>query len=315
MELNSKIYVAGHTGLVGSALVQELKEQGYHNILVTRRTDTPRPVDLCDPVATKWFFSVYQPEYVFLCAARVGGIKDNAKNGLEFFLQNIDIERNVIMNAAEYGVKKLLFLGSSCMYPQVCKQPLLESYLMSGPIHPDTEPYALAKIAGMRMCQWLHDKGHNFITCLPPNLFGPHDNFNEETAHVIPGMMARMHRAKIKGQKVFKVWGHSSVQREVLYSGDLARILIILMQHYNEREPINVGNQQEFYMAELASMIAEVVGYEGQIKYDASQPVGVSRKVMDNSKLRGLGWGAWTELGTALRLTYEYFVRFYPGGK
>jgi GDP-L-fucose synthase len=306
MEPNSKIYVAGHRGLVGRALVRELTKQGYHNLIFSQRDK----VDLTNETVVKWFFSVYQPEYVFLCAAKVGGIKANANDPLGFFLDNMAIERNVIMNAADYGVKKLLFLGSSCIYPRDCPQPIKEEYLMTGPIDKLTEPYALAKIAGIRLCQWLRQvRGKNFVTAMPCNLFGRNDNFDETTAHVIPGLIARLHRAAKAGQTDFKVWGSPNTMREFLYADDLARALILIMLRYHDSEPINTGSGIEFPMSVIANRIAVMVGYDGDFSYDHSQPIGVPRKLMDDTKLHALGWRPEVEFAEALRLTFEDFLR------
>lgn len=303
MNYNDLIFVTGHNGLVGRAIVRALRLRGFSRILTVPRTE----VDLRDPVQVRWFFSVHRPEYVFHCAARVGGIKANREHPLEFFLENMDMERNVICNAAEYGVKKLLFLGSSCIYPKNCVQPIQESSLMTGLIDQSTEPYAIAKIAGIRLCQWLHDKGHNFVSAMPCNLFGPDDCYNEVNAHCVPGMMARMHKAKKDNSPSFIVWGNSSVRRELLFVDDLAEALLLVMDKYDDRAPINTGSGQEFYMAEIATKLAKLVGFSGTIDYDFDQPIGVSRKVMDNSKITTLGWTPQTSIDEALRVTYNNF--------
>lgn len=305
MEKNSVILVAGSRGLVGSALVRELIEQGYTNIIAHAREHA----DLTDPVATKWFFSVYKPEYVFLCAARVGGIKDNIKNPLAFFLDNMQIQMNVLRNAAEYGVKKLVFLGSSCIYPRVCPQPIKEEYLLTGPYEKAVEAYGLAKTCGVRLCDWYKEAGHNFIAAMPPNLYGPGDNFDEVTAHVLPGLMSRMHKAKIEGAPTFSVWGDGTQKREFMYSEELARALIVVMMHYNGPGHINVGTGYELSIESLAHMLACVVDYTGQILFDENQPVGVPRKVMENSKLKQLGWLPILDFRATLRQTYAWYIQ------
>lgn len=304
MNVNAKIFVAGPRGLVGSSLVRELRVQGYNNLL----TPTHCEGDLRDPVWTKWFFSTHQPEYVFVCAAKVGGIKANDENPLQFFLDNMAIETNVICNASEYGTKKLLFLGSNCIYPKLCEQPIKEEYLLTGSIEPTTEAYALAKICGIRLCEWhRREYGDNFISAMPCNLFGERDNFNEHTAHCLPGMLARLHRAKTEGALTFSVWGNGEQKREFLYAPDLARALIVVMQQYNDAEPINTGSGLELSIKDLATVLAGVVGYTGDLVFDTTQPTGTPRKVLDNSKLAALGWAPQTPFLDAVRTTYEWF--------
>jgi GDP-L-fucose synthase len=298
-----KIFVAGAKGLIGSHIVAELRERGFNNLLVPSHAEG----DLEDPVFVKWFFSVHRPDYVFLCAAKVGGLKANINDPLSFFLKNITIQNNVITNAAEYGVKKLLFLGSSCVYPSECQLPIRESALLSGPFGESVEAYGLAKVSGIRLCQWYHDRGHNFVSAMPCNVFGPRDNFEMESAHVVPGMMARMHRCKIEQRKSFTVWGDGSACRELIYAPDLAKALILIMEKYDDREQINAGSSLEVDTAYIACMIRDAVGYRGFIEFDTSQPTGTHRKLMDNFKLRNLGWFPRTSLQSALEATYEWY--------
>lgn len=305
MDKHAKILVLGHNGLVGSALVRHLRLHGYDRPIIWPRKD----IGLRDPAAVKWAFSAYLPEYVFLCAAKVGGIQANASNQVEFFVDNMAIETNVLMNASEYGVRKLVFLGSSCIYPKECPQPIKESYLLTGPIEPTTEPYALAKVSGVRLCQWLHcERGDNFVSAMPCNLFGTGDNFHEETAHIIPGMMARMHRAKVEGSPAFKVWGDGTAQRELLFAEDLAEALLVVMRHYEDPTiAINTGSGLELTVAQIAKCIARVVGYEGQIQFDPSRLTGTQRKILDNTKIFKLGWSPKHEFFDSLRLTYAWY--------
>lgn len=310
MEKDAKIFVAGAHGLVGSALTRELFAQGHTNLLVPSH----KQADLTDPTFVKWYFSVHQPEYVFLAAAKVGGIKANAENPLQFFLQNLAIETNVIGNASEYGVKKLVFLGSSCIYPKHCPQPIKEEYLLTGAIEPTTEPYALAKICGVKLCQWYkREFGDNFVSAMPCNLFGPRDNFDPHNAHVIPGMMARMHQAKVEGDPCFEVWGDGKAYREFLFAEDLARALVIVMEKYDGLEPINTGSSFELSIRDLAIVMASVVKYDGDLIFNESQPVGTPRKVLDNSKIAALGWTPRVPFMQALATTYEWFKSH--GGK
>jgi GDP-L-fucose synthase len=301
--------VTGHRGLVGSALVRRLRAYGFENIITWRRDE----VDLKDPVVTKWAFSVHEPEYVFHCAARVGGIQDNRDHPTDFLVENLRIQENVLLNAADYRVKKLVFLGSSCVYPYDAKQPIQESSLLTGPFTPDVEAYGLAKVAGIRLCQYLRkERGCNFVSAMPCNIFGPNDNFDPVTAHVVPGMMARMHCAKLLKEPTFKVWGSRSVRREHIFSDDLADALILVMEKYEDMEPINTGSGFELDMQTLSNAIAAVMNYQGELCFDTDRPSGVYRKVLDNSKLSAMGYERATSFTKALAITYNAFRECYP---
>lgn len=310
MEKSDCIFVAGHRGLVGSAMCRVLRAEGYNNVRVVSRHEPDYPVDLRDPVATRWWFSSVQPRYVFLCAARVGGIKANIKNPIDFFLDNIAIQRNVMENAAHYGCEKLVFLGSSCIYPKNAPQPIKEESLLTGPLEPTNEGYALAKIAGVKMCQWYQEKREkNFVAVMPCNLYGPNDNFSAEDGHLVPGLIARMHAAKIAGDPEFSIWGDGTARREILYSDDLAKALMVVMEKYNSPEPINTGSGKEYAVWQIAQAIQWAVGYQGRVVFDPTQPVGVQRKLMDNSKIFSLGWCPTIREDWALRTTYEDFLK------
>lgn len=300
MNRYDKIFITGHRGLVGSALVRELQAQGYENLYTVSRVN----VDLTDPVQTKWYFSCIAPEYVFHCAARVGGIKDNIENPLSMFLDNLNIQNNVITNAANYGAKKLLFLGSSCIYPADCPRPLKEEYLLTGPFEEAVEPYGLAKMMGVKLCQiYRQERGCNFISALPCNLFGINDRIDEESSHIVPGLLLRMRKAR-REKGPFKVWGREDARRELLFADDLAKALIFLMKEYNDIEPINTGSGREFSVKEIAEQCASVVDYRGPLVFDSAAPVGTLHKCLDNSKLFSLGWEPSTPHMEALALTY-----------
>lgn len=306
MNKDSKIFITGHKGLVGSALVRELLTRGYENLYMVGR-DT---VDLMDPVQVKWYFSCVEPQWVFHCAARVGGIKANVAHPVEFFLENSIIQQNVFQNAADYGAKKLLFLGSSCIYPRDCPQPIKEEYLLTGAFEKAVEAYGLAKVGGVKLCEYYRrELDCNFVAAMPCNVFGINDNFDPQTAHIVPGLIARMHAAKQKGELVFQVWGDGSARRELIYSDDLAKALILIMEKYDGPEHINAGSGLEYSVSEIAQLVRAVVGYEGALTSAQSEPTGTPRKLMDNSKLKALGWEPTTCVIDALRRTYEDFLR------
>jgi GDP-L-fucose synthase len=306
LPLDAKIYVAGHEGLVGSALIRTLHTYGYHD-LVTR---THQELDLRNQVAVNAFFAQERPEYVFLAAAKVGGIIANDTYPAEFIYDNLAISAHVIHASYTYGVKKLLFLGSSCIYPRLCPQPIKEEYLLSGLLESTNEAYAIAKIAGIKLCQsYNRQYGTHFIACMPTNLYGPHDNYNLQNAHVIPSMIAKMHQAKIRGDKQVTIWGSGIPYREFLYVDDLADACIFLMRHYDDAEIINVGTGRDVTITALAHLIKTTIGFEGELVFDTTKPDGTPRKLLDVSKLTRLGWQATTSLEEGLRQAYSWYAK------
>ena len=304
MEKNSKIYVAGHRGMVGSAIVRELQKQGYTNIIVR----THKELDLCRQAAVEEFFAQEKPEYVFLAAAKVGGIIANSESPADFMYQNMMIEMNIINAAWKNDVKKLLFLGSSCIYPKFAPQPMKEEYLLTSALEPTNEAYALAKISGLKYCEYLKKQyGVNFISVMPPNLYGANDNYNATNSHVLPALIRRFHEAKIENLPSVTCWGDGSPLREFLYVDDLANACLFLMNNYNETGFINVGAGEEITIKKLAELVADVVGYSGEIIWDTSKPNGTPRKIMDVSKINNLGWKYKTDLKDGIKLAYEDF--------
>ncbi|GAA6744347.1 GDP-L-fucose synthase [Thermus antranikianii] len=305
MDKGSKIYVAGHRGLVGSAILRKLRAEGYTN-LVTR---TRQELDLRDQAAVNRFFEEERPEYVFLAAAKVGGILANSTYPADFIRDNLLIQTHVIDAAYRYGVKKLLFLGSSCIYPKHAPQPLKEGYLLTGPLEPTNEPYAVAKIAGIKMCQaYRRQYGFNAISLMPTNLYGPGDNFDLQTSHVLPALIRKFHEAKEEGRKEVVVWGTGTPRREFLHVDDLADAALFLMKHYESEEIINVGVGEDISIRELAELIARIVGFEGEIVYDTTKPDGTPRKLLDTSRLFALGWRPKIPLEEGIRQTYRWFL-------
>ena len=305
MNKSARIYVAGHTGLVGSALVRYLSARGYTNIL----TKTHQELDLTDRLKTEEFFRQERPEYVFLAAAKVGGIFANNKYPADFIYQNIIIQTNVIDLSYRYGVKKLMFLGSSCIYPKNCSQPIKEEYLLSGHIEPTNKPFAVAKIAGIEMCQaYNRQYGTNFISVIPANVYGVNDHFGTQNSHVIASLITRFHEAKIAGHDCVTIWGTGSPMREFFYVDDLADGCVFIMDNYNDNEIINIGTGMDTAIKELACLIKELVGFKGKIVYDTTQPDGIPRRLLDISKIASLGWKAETGLKEGLKLTYEYYI-------
>ncbi len=304
MNQGNKIYVAGHEGLVGSALMRALKQQKY-NTIVTR---TFQELDLRNQQAVENFFSKEKPEYVFLAAAKVGGIKANAKYPATFIYDNLMIEAHVIHAAFKHKIKKLLFLGSSCIYPRICPQPIAEEYLLTGELEKTNESYAIAKIAGITLCKAYNQQyGVNFISCMPTNLYGPHDNFDLESSHVIPALIAKIDKAKKEVSSEVALWGTGKPRREFLYVDDLAQALIFLMHQYNEPAPINIGIGEDISIAELAETIKEIVGYRGSIIFNQNHLDGTPQKRLDCTKLTQLGWQAHTSLQEGIKKTYDWY--------
>ncbi len=318
MNINDKIYVAGHRGLVGSALVRALQNQGYQNIL----TRTHVELELTDMNAVTSFFAETKPDYVFLAAAKVGGIWANNNFPADFILQNLQIQNNIIKSSKDNNVKRLLFLGSSCIYPRNCPQPIKEEYLLTGALEPTNRPYALAKIAGIEMC-WAFNRqfGTQYLAAMPTNLYGPGDNYDLNTSHVIPALIRKMHEAKISGASQVVVWGTGTPMREFLYSDDLAQACLFLMNLDDEKfnlasnnkevaPVVNIGCGADLSIAELAKTIAQVVGFSGEIIYDSSKPDGTPRKVLNVEKMQTLGWTASTSLMQGLNIAYQEFTLF-----
>lgn len=305
MEKEAKIYVAGHRGMVGSAIVRELRRQGYENIV----TRTHSQLDLCCQSSVEQFFNQEKPEYVFLAAAKVGGIEANRTAPADFMWQNMMLEMNVIHSAWKSGVKKLEFLGSSCIYPRMAPQPMKEEYLLTGALESTNEAYALAKISGLRYCQYLNRQyGTHYISVMPTNLYGPCDNYHPTHSHVLPAMIRRFHEAKEEGAPSVTCWGDGSALREFLFVDDLANLCVFLMNHYDGNETVNAGTGKELTIRQLAQTVARVVGYEGEILWDSSMPNGTPRKLLDVSRAKALGWTYSTELEEGIALAYHDFL-------
>ena len=308
METNAKIYVAGHSGLVGSAIVRALKNQGYTNLVLK----SSKELDLCRQTDVEAFFETTKPDYVFLAAAKVGGIHANNTYRASFLYDNLMIEANVIHSAYKTGVKKLLFLGSSCIYPKLCPQPMQEQHLLTGFLEPTNEPYAIAKIAGLKLCEnYCRQYGVNYISAMPTNLYGLNDNFDLANSHVLPALMRKFHEAKLAHQPTVEVWGSGTPLREFLYVDDLAEGLLFLMDNYSGVDFVNIGTGQEVSTKDLALMIQTAVDYKGEIVFDSSKPDGTPRKLMDVSKLKDLGWQAQTSLQEGITKTYDWFQLHY----
>ena len=305
MEKEAKIYVAGHRGMVGSAIYQKLKQEGYTNIV----TRTSKELDLRNQHDVATFFENEKPEYVFLAAAKVGGIVANNTYRADFIYENIAIQSNVIHQAHVHQVKKLLFLGSSCIYPKLAPQPLKEDYLLTGTLEPTNEPYAIAKIAGIKMCEAYRSQyGDNFISVMPTNLYGYNDNYHPENSHVLPALIRRFHEAKVNEVPEVTIWGTGSPLREFLFSTDLAEACVFLMNNYDEEQFINIGVGEDISIKDLALLIKTIIGYKGELNFDSNKPDGTPRKLMDVSKLHALGWRHRIDLEEGIRLAYADFI-------
>lgn len=305
MKINSRIYVAGHRGLVGSAIYRLLKKRGFENLI----TRTHSELELMDAVAVQKFFEETKPEFVFLAAAKVGGIHANSTYPADFMRENLIVQTNVIHESWRNGVEKLMFLGSSCIYPKLCPQPISEESLLTGELEPTNEAYALAKIAGIKTCQSYNQQyGTNFISAMPTNLYGINDNFHPENSHVLPALIRRFHEAKLADSESISIWGTGNPRREFLHSDDLADAVLFLMENYNDSEIVNVGCGEDQTIRVLAETISEVVGYSGRLEFDSSRPDGTPQKILDISKIRVLGWAPEISLKKGLEQVYQWYT-------
>ncbi len=308
MNKNSKIYVAGHRGLVGSAIVRNLQEKGFNNIICR----THKELDLTNQNEVRKFFEEERPEYVFLAAAKVGGIHANNTYPADFIYENLMIQNNVIKAAHDFEVKKLLFLGSTCIYPKMAPQPIKEDYLLTGSLEETNEAYAVAKIAGLEMCKFFKRQyGDNFISCMPTNLYGPNDNFDLKNSHVLPALIRKFHEAKVNNSEVVEVWGTGKPLREFLYVDDMADACVFLMENYDGEQHVNIGTGVEVSIRELAETVKKVVGFEGELVFNTDMPDGTPRKLTTVDKLNGLGWKHKIDLNNGIRMAYEWFLENY----
>ncbi|MDH5070826.1 GDP-L-fucose synthase [Clostridium perfringens] len=306
MNKNSKIYVAGHRGLVGSAIVRNLQEKGFNNIICR----THKELDLTNQNEVRKFFEEERPEYVFLAAAKVGGIHANNTYPADFIYENLMIQNNVIKAAHDFDVKKLLFLGSTCIYPKMAPQPIKEDYLLTGSLEETNEAYAVAKIAGLEMCKFFKRQyGDNFISCMPTNLYGPNDNFDLKNSHVLPALIRKFHEAKVNNSEVVEVWGTGKPLREFLYVDDMADACVFLMENYDGEQHVNIGTGVEVSIRELAETVKEVVGFEGELVFNTDMPDGTPRKLTTVDKLNDLGWKYNIELKRGIELSYNWFLK------
>jgi GDP-L-fucose synthase len=304
MQNNSRIYIAGHRGMVGSAILRLLEQRGYSSLIGRSSAE----LDLRDQSRVEAFFAQERPEYVFLAAAKVGGIQANNTYRADFLYDNLMIESNIIHSAWKYGVKKLLFLGSSCIYPKHAPQPMREEHLLTGLLEPTNEPYAIAKIAGIKLCEAYRDQyGCDFISAMPTNLYGPNDNYDLQNSHVLPALLRKFHEAKTEGRPVVEVWGSGSPKREFLHVDDLAAACLFLMKEYSDREFVNVGTGEDLSIKELAELIQEITGYAGNIVWNMAKPDGTPRKLMDVSKVHAMGWKHHIGLKEGIKATYEAY--------
>ena len=305
MSKNAKIFVAGHQGLVGSALVRKFQSKGFDNIIVSNRSE----LDLVNQLAVEQYFSKNLPDVVIIAAARVGGIQANKSYPAEFIRDNLQIQTNLIESAYQYGAKKLLFLGSSCIYPRLAPQPISEDCLLTGPLEETNKNYAIAKIAGIQMCQAYREQyGVNAISAMPTNLYGPGDNFSLDNSHVVPALIRKIHEAKFSEKNSLVIWGSGEPRREFLYVDDLSDACLFLLKNYNEEKPINIGWGEDISVLELAELISSVIGYTGKINFDMSRPDGTPRKLLDVSRLKALGWQAMTQLRAGIETTYKWYL-------
>ena len=308
MNLDAKIYVAGHRGLVGSAIVRNLQDRGFKNIICR----THKELDLTNQEAVRSFFETEKPDYVFLAAAKVGGIHANNTYPADFIYDNLMIQNNVIKAAHDFDVKKLLFLGSTCIYPKMAPQPIKEEYLLTGSLEETNEAYAVAKIAGLEMCKFFKRQyGDNFISCMPTNLYGPNDNFDLKNSHVLPALIRKFHEAKVNNGDVVEVWGTGTPLREFLYVDDMADACVFLMENYDGEQHVNIGTGEEVSIKELAETVKEVVGFEGELVFNTDMPDGTPRKLTTVDKLHGLGWKHKVSLNKGIKLAYNWFLENY----
>jgi GDP-L-fucose synthase len=306
MNKESKIFVAGHRGMVGSAIVRRLQAEGFTQILTRNRSD----LDLLDRLAVRRFFEIERPEFVFDAAARVGGIIANSEKPVEFLIENLTIQNNVIQAAADFGAAKLLFLGSSCIYPKLAPQPISEDSLLTGPLEPTNDAYALAKIAGIKLCQsYAKQYGKNFISAMPTNLYGPNDNFDLRTSHVLPALIRKVHEAKTSGARTVAVWGTGTPRREFLHVDDLADACLFLLKNYDSPEIVNIGCGEDFTIRELVETVCETLGFDGDLVFDTSKPDGTPRKLLNTEKLRSLGWSPRIPLREGILDAYTWFLK------
>ena len=306
MNKESKIFVAGHRGMVGSAIVRRLQAEGFTQILTRNRSD----LDLLDRLAVRRFFEIERPEFVFDAAARVGGIIANSEKPVEFLIENLTIQNNVIQAAADFGAAKLLFLGSSCIYPKLAPQPISEDSLLTGPLEPTNDAYALAKIAGIKLCQsYAKQYGKNFISAMPTNLYGPNDNFDLRSSHVLPALIRKVHEAKTSGARTVAVWGTGTPRREFLHVDDLADACLFLLNNYDSPEIVNIGCGEDFTIRELVETVCETLGFDGDLVFDTSKPDGTPRKLLNIEKIRSLGWSPRIPLREGILDAYTWFLK------
>ena len=309
MKTTSKIYIAGHRGLVGSAIARRLASNGFNNLVLKRSAE----LDLRNQAAVAAFFEKEQPEYVFLAAAKVGGILANNDYPADFIYDNLMIQSNIIHHSYRNGLKKLLFLGSSCIYPKFAPQPMKEEHLLDGKLEPTNEPYAIAKIAGIKTCQsYNRQYGTQFISVMPTNLYGPNDNFDLQSSHVLPALVRKFHEAKLAGKPAVEIWGTGSPKREFLHADDLADACVYLMQHYSDNDIVNIGVGEDIAIKDLALLIKDIVGFSGELTFDTSKPDGTPRKLLDVSRLNDLGWKAGISLRDGITQTYQWYLAQQP---